>query len=308
MGERGTETSLFKYAHYNETILNNESYIITKHPSIHPYSHPDIIIKFKNRFPNRVVQYTNEKEIDEVVQNWNIDVFYAQKGGHVDGIISKLVKTVIHMVFSPAYPHGDVYACISESLSKKVSNGQLPFVPYIVELPDTSENMREELGIPSNATVFGRHGGKETFNLQMGIDAVKYVAQNNPQIYFLFLNTDKFIDLPNVIHLDTITDDVEKVKFINTCDAMIHARTHGETFGLAIAEFSIKNKPVITTGGYDNAHLDLLGYKGIYYSGYHHLVVILTDFKPQPNNNWDAYSNKYSPDKVMKKFQEVFLS
>ena len=37
-----------------------------------------------------------------------------------------------------------------------------------------------------------------------------------------------------------------KVSFINTCDCMIHARTDGETFGLAIAEFSTLNKPIIS--------------------------------------------------------------
>ena len=41
-----------------------------------------------------------------------------------------------------------------------------------------------------------------------------------------------------------------KVKFINTCDAMIHARAMGETFGLAVAEFSKKNKPVIFVSGH----------------------------------------------------------
>lgn len=37
----------------------------------------------------------------------------------------------------------------------------------------------------------------------------------------------------------------EKTTFINTCDAMLWARHDGETFGLAIGEFSSKNKPVI---------------------------------------------------------------
>jgi len=58
----------------------------------------------------------------------------------------------------------------------------------------------------------------------------------------------------------------KKVEFINTCDAMIHARQMGETFGNAIAEFSIKNKPIITSRGYDNNHLHILKDKAIIYN------------------------------------------
>ena len=47
---------------------------------------------------------------------------------------------------------------------------------------------------------------------------------------------------------------------------MIHARQMGETFGAAVSEFSIKNKPVITCRGYDNAHLDILKDKAIIYN------------------------------------------
>ena len=40
----------------------------------------------------------------------------------------------------------------------------------------------------------------------------------------------------------------QKVKFINSCDAMLHARSLGESFGLSCAEFAIKNKPILTYG------------------------------------------------------------
>tara|TARA_B110000046_G_C12776086_1_gene306952 strand:+ start:313 stop:570 length:258 start_codon:yes stop_codon:yes gene_type:complete len=51
---------------------------------------------------------------------------------------------------------------------------------------------------------------------------------------------------------------------------MIHARAGGETFGASIAEFSIKNKPVITCPCiiYDsnNAHINILKDKAILYN------------------------------------------
>jgi hypothetical protein len=114
--------------------------------------------------------------------------------------------------------------------------------------------------------------------------------------------------MDNIIHLPMQLDPIEKVKFINTCDAMLHARKQGETFGLAVAEFSIKNKPVITN--YickDRAHIHMLKDKGIYYLNGFHLKFILNRYEPNPLKEYDAFSEKYNPVAVMQKFNEVFL-
>ena len=90
---------------------------------------------------------------------------------------------------------------------------------------------------------------------------------------------------------------------------MIHARSDGETFGLAIAEFSSLNKPVITCRSYkDNCHLDILGEKAIIFDSDISLFNILKDIKNIVNSrdDWNAYK-EYTPDKVMKKFMNVFM-
>ena len=46
--------------------------------------------------------------------------------------------------------------------------------------------------------------------------------------------------------LTTLCSDAEKSRFLYACDAMIHARADGETFGMAVAEFSVHNRPVLT--------------------------------------------------------------
>ena len=57
------------------------------------------------------------------------------------------------------------------------------------------------------------------------------------------------------------------MKFVNASDCMIHARARGETFGLAIAEFSIRNKPIIAySNPPEKAHLDILGKKCFVYN------------------------------------------
>jgi hypothetical protein len=303
MSVMGTEIAVFDYAYHNQTLLNNESFIISKKRNDNL---PSVIEKFKKHFP--IFLYNDFSEVEKILDDNKIDVFYVIKSGEYDGIISKGRKTVIHVVFGNAYqPHGDVYAYISEWLSKQMMYGIHPWVPHMINLPKEHDNLRNKLNIPGNAIVFGRYGGFNTFDIDFAHEAVRNVAKARKNVYFLFANTQKFCNEPNVIYLDTIVDLNEKVKFINTCDAMLHARRRGETFGIACGEFSIKNKPVITYGlSPEQCHLDILKDKCIKYYNISDLNKILMSFEPS-NNNWDAYSLKYTPEKVMQKFKTVFL-
>ena len=55
--------------------------------------------------------------------------------------------------------------------------------------------------------------------------------------------------LSNIIYLPPTYSIKRKIEFINTCDGCLHARNMGESFGLTLAEFSVKNKPIITCAG-----------------------------------------------------------
>jgi len=302
LGIRGTEVALYDYARYNEEILDNDSIIISKDPSMSHFSHPLGLKKFKDRFT--VYTYKDFSEVESVLDKENVDVFYAQKSGGNDGIISRGRKTVIHAVFQHHDPHGDVYAYISEWLGNKFKE---PFVPYIVDLPDVEGDLREELNIPGDSIVFGRHGGLSAFDITFVHNTIKQLLNQRNDIYFVFMHTNKFVEHKNAIFLNGNPDLIYKVKFINTCDAMIHARIQGESFGLAVAEFSLKNKPVITkfSGNIDNAHVEMLGNKGIYYDDENELYKILANFVPDNSNDWNAYRD-YTPEKVMTIFKNVF--
>lgn len=320
---RGTEVALYDYAHFNETILNNESLVLTK--KNHHFPHDKVAVeKFENRF--KVLYYDNWQHAENLMKENNIDVLYTIKAGVKDEVESKNIKTCVHAVFQMYEPHGDVYAYISKWLSDKMTGGKAPYVDFMVYLPDVDEDMREELNIPKNAIVFGRHGGHTTFNIPFAINVVNRIVQQRDDIYFLFLNTQKecenfrnirLIDHKQIIHLPVTSDMKVKTKFINSCDAMLHARVNGESFGLAPAEFSIRNKPVISWTGkdvhkyyahkHDLAHVGLLGDKGIFYNDEIELERILNGFKPQPEKNWDAYSELYNPTVIMEKFKNVFL-
>jgi hypothetical protein len=109
--------------------------------------------------------------------------------------------------------------------------------------------------------------------------------------------------------LPASTDIDYKVKLINTCDVMLHARYVGESFGMACGEFSLKNKPIITwNGSRERSHIDILGSLGIYYNTKDDIKTILMNISKNDikNKNWNAYSD-FNPKKVMDKFKQVYL-
>ena len=135
-------------------------------------------------------------------------------------------------------PHGDVYAYVSQWLSEACSGGVHPYVPHIVDLPDEHDDLRGELGIPDDATVFGRTGGRDTWSLPFANDVIKLILEKKEKYYFIFQNTERFIEHERVFFIKSTANMNYKTKFINSCDAMIHARYEGESFGLACGEFS----------------------------------------------------------------------
>jgi hypothetical protein len=301
--ERGTTTALFDYAYFNQTVLNNNSYIFYDKNS--PSNNIEIIDKFKKYFT--VTETNNFNEVDSYLLKYNITHIYIIKSGEKDDRISKVAKNCIHCVFNCYSPHGEVYASVSQNVAG--NNGKYPVVPHMINLPEHNSNLREKLGIPTDGIVFGGYGGRGQFDISYVHKVVYEVAKNNQNIYFLFANFNRFCpSLPNIIHLPMITDLSEKVTFINTCDAMIHGRSDGETFGLAVGEFSSKNKPVITTKCGDLAHIHLLGEKCIIYNK-DCLLDILLNFNPltEKNKNWNAYET-YSPENVITIFKEAFLT
>ena len=304
--ERGTTVSVYDYAYYNKHYLGNESIIM--YIGNDKRNVPGVVEKFKKEFTLR--PYVNwKREANKILKEEKCDILYMIKAGERDGKMAnpKICKTVVHCVFYCTHPHGEVYSSIAPWVNH--NNGKFPHVPHMINLPDHDRNMRNELKIPENATVFGRHGGYEQFNIPYVSALIYEFAKDNPDKYFLFCNTRKFCDnLPNIIHLDKIIDLNEKVKFINTCDAMLWARPDGEVFSLSMGEFSSKNKPIICTNiGYPG-HVHKLGDKAIWYNNKKELEEILLNFNPEVENkkDWNSYKND-TPEKVMDIFNEVFI-
>jgi hypothetical protein len=298
----GTEVSLYDYAHFNETLLGNTSVIITRDFSA---NYTEIYNKFLKRFP--VFYIYNQDDIDKIAVRENLDVVYVQKSGEVDWFTCRVRKCVVHTVFTTRFPHGNVYAAISQNLNK-IFQTRIPVVPYMVNLENEhSDSFRSELGIPDDALVVGRHGSYGSFDIPFVYEAILELLNTYPTMYFVTLNTKPFGQHPRLIYLPLTTELYVKRKFINTCGVMLHARQRGETFGLACGEFAICKKPIITwNGSPERNHIETLGDKAILYNDKKDILNIFRNqtWKVDMSNN--GYL-KYTPEHVMPIFRHVFL-
>jgi glycosyltransferase involved in cell wall biosynthesis len=309
---RGTTVAILDYAKYNQEILGNESIIVyptnfsDSGVSSDSLTQQDVLVEVKKQFT--VIGYTSLAELDKIVEDNNVDATYFIKGGFNDGLVTTKSKNLIHAVFQANQPHGDKYVYISEWLSDYVSNGKIDFVPHIVDLPKTKQtNFREKLGIDKNKIVVGRIGGLHQFDVPFVLETIAQFAYKNLDYVFVFVNTFKFVNLPNVIFIDPIIDEQEKTDFILSCDAMIHGRSDGESFGLAICEGLFHNKPVFCfNGGRDKHHITLLKDSGLLYNNAIELRDMLLNVKLY-NKNYSKLVEKFNPHTVMEKFKTVFL-
>ena len=108
-------------------------------------------------------------------------------------------------------------------------------------------------------------------------------------------------------HSSNLNDCLSKARFLATCDAMLHARLHGETFGLAVGEFAVLGKPVITfSESRERAHLEMLGKQALLYRNVGELAGILREFRPHKTQGTD-YETYADPKVVMEIFRKKFL-
>lgn len=225
----------------------------------------------------------------------------------------------------------NIYARVSPSVSSNWHmQHTIPVVPHIVppagRAPWTPSgpDLRATLGIPQAATVFCRHGGPTTFNREAAQNAVRAIATMDNAtargIHFIFLNTlagswsrtSSGAALRQVHFLRSLPRG-DLPTFIRSCDAMLHGRTSGEMFGLALAEFAILNRPIFTShpkAGTANMHLRILGARAILYDSWTSLVTKLLTFDRDAARGrgeyWNAFK-PFEPQHVMRSFACVFL-
>lgn len=315
---RGTTTAIIDYAFYNEKILGNKSIISYPKDRLNEsydsnYSKRfEIVEQLKKSY--EVIEYAGIDQLEKTLNSIQCDHIYFLKAGFKDHYYIPGKQNLIHCVFNHYDPHGEKYAYVSEWLGEE---NKSPYVPHIVKLPDYQKtDLRKLLNISEERIVVGRYGGFDQFDFDFVKNTVAFIAQNDPNFIFVFVNTRKFIEHPNVFFLDPILLPQEKTDFIKSCDLMLHARSDGESFGLSICEFLYHNKPVFTCGlGRDKNNIKLLEKSGSVYHNQYELIDLLFKYKYDINfkENYQRFGSykqivdQFSPEEVMKKFNEVFL-
>mmetsp|Transcript_10156 Transcript_10156/g.9846 ORF Transcript_10156/g.9846 Transcript_10156/m.9846 type:complete len:419 (-) Transcript_10156:180-1436(-) len=342
---RGVAIATFDYANYAETILGYESFIIF--PSlVNPLdnrSNEDTSFstpRFQSRFnvsfyePYPIGVSSGGYRLPQHALTIGCRVLYIAKSGEEESepkfstSYSCNMPTATLAIFK-FEKHGFTYAVINSILIPS-STARLPFnrtminnsnsvIPHIVRrsLLKAHTNLKSELNIPKGALTLCRHGGRTTFNTNFAHEAIGDLINkyNSTQLHFVFVNTDIFIRNYDIkrhgqIHfLPPMSSGSRRMEsFFDTCDAMIHGRLDGEVFSLAIAEFSVRNKPVITCPGVNNGHIKLLGDKAYVYNNRKECINHITNFITNgiPERNYNAFT-KYEPEAVMKAFDKIFL-
>lgn len=303
LSERGTTIALYNYAIQNERVLGNSSIIIyvLGHPMTAKCT--ESFIRKQTDIP--VVPVQSFGEVDNVLVDHGVDAIYIIKYGYKNHLLSKVCTNLIHAIFV-VDPHGEKYACVSQEKSK-LSN--VDWLPHMVDVLSTDDDcLRATLNISMDATVLGCYGGKQSFNIPYVRECVSRSVRHSDNLWFIFMNMEQWDVHPRIVHLGPSWDRNQKARFIKSCTAMLHGRDAGETFGLAVAEFSIMNKPVITCKGLDNAHLDILQEKCIQYTDKESLMHIISNVKKiaQTRVDWNAYRD-FTAERVMQKFASVYL-
>jgi hypothetical protein len=308
MNFRGITNSIFEYAYYNETILKNKSYIFFY--KLSKSNKNEVITKFKKNFDTYGInKFETIKKFNNRIK---LDFIYHQVGKADDLDFSYTPQSMVHLVFPQnIYKiRENIYFFISNWLSKECSNSKIPHLPYIVNYDKDKKNLRKELGIKSNDIVFGCHGGESSFDIPFVHQTIINIAKKRNDIYFIFLNINKFSEEPNIIFLKGTSEKKFINIFINTCDAMIHGRSIGESFGLACAEFAIKNKPILTYNFCrDRAHIFMLKNKIFTYSSMSSLDKLIVNFNKNKFKKFNTFNfyKKFNPKIVMKAFKKIYI-
>ena len=297
---------MLDYARLNRSVLGNESVLCL--PNRPEFAANPLLKKWQEEFV--VTQYTDKNDLGRKLKKEAVEVLYLTKPGLFDGFLVPGVKNCVHAQFLCDEFHGDAYAYLSSWMSRVMTGREGSFVPFYVPRFVSEEDLRGKLGIPIGAKVFGRHGAFDTFNIPFARRAIEEHARHRPADHFVFLNTEPIRGtekLRNVHYLAPTIDPEEKAQFLATCDAMVHARWHGETFGLAVGEFAALGKPVITFGeSRERAHLEMLGSAALLYRNRNELRRILENFQPHRAAGTE-YDQHADPSLVMRVFQQKFL-
>lgn len=215
---------------------------------------------------------------------------------------------IVWAVFRAWEPHGDLYLYVSRwnycsnfgKLLKRFFGGKcrekdktrVSFLEHFLSVTESNggDAFRERLGIPDGSPIVGRIGGRDQFSDHVAQGAVLRVLEEQPELYFVFVNTLKFTDHPRVLFIDRLSRS-EVWDFYSACNVLLNGRLMGESFGFGIVESLRLGKPIVAPHwvrnlGMDKNHIKLLRGLGLLYRNEKHLSRIIRRQIRAPLSPW----------------------
>jgi glycosyltransferase involved in cell wall biosynthesis len=338
MSERGESTNAIALYQALKEFYGVDCLIVF--PSNSKANNTNRIKEIKSMQLNHM-SYNKKADLHRIGKEFGASHSYFYESGLYSELWIKNTKRISHAVFDYYEPFGDYYSYISSWLldtaiqhkndrtnkfkyafKKKINRSpyyinpgmEATYVPLCAYSKEgDSITFRNKYKIPRSSRIIGRIGG---FNQFDDLNAQKAVVDLliNPEYFFCFVNTRKFIEHPRIKYIDYLSTD-EKWDFYSACDIFLNGRTQGESFGFSIVEPLMIGKPVIAPDlsineAMDQNHIKVLGEEKYLYKNSNDLISKIKLFFESPPPA-AAFTNKvveFSPEKVADKFYLTFLS
>ncbi|MEO1329950.1 MAG: hypothetical protein AAFW46_09830 [Pseudomonadota bacterium] len=309
---RGGTVKVLNYARAARDVLGIEPVVLFD-PSA---SAPGMVAEFERA---TIPLHAVDREVDlrRQTEGLKLDVAYRSMTGPPGDNWPACARRAMHTVFR--FRHGPLpedlrHAYISDWLAHWADGGRSAAAPHVVALPEPSPEgvraMRERCGAPADALLLGRLGGFEEFDLEFAQAAVREALERRSDLWFAFVNTKPFVEHPRAAFLPPIAALQEKADFFSACDASIHARRRGESFGNAIAESLAMDRAVLAwEGGLDRNHVWMLEGAGTLYRTKRDLLDRLLNLTAaELKGEWSTRVAAFRPEAAIRRFESVFLA
>jgi len=211
-----------------------------------------------HRYSAGIPEYPFVSEIKQHTKHFVSTSVFGNQDDTID--ISKVIyvsKHVQHMAGKTGIPEKGVYY------------PDHSVVRNPIEAPYSTENLREELGIPDDAFVFGRIG-RDDASIYENINIRAYAEVERDDVFLVLVAPSREcrsdvgrFGIKNAKYIERTTDEVRLSKFFNTIDVQAHARKDGECNSGAHYEGFAHRVPLISHYGTTfQGHLETTGAGG----------------------------------------------
>jgi glycosyltransferase involved in cell wall biosynthesis len=191
--------------------------------------------------------------------DYNIDILNTHRSGEDFWLIPGFEKGNYNFPIVETNIHGTLHTKADYRIfpSETMVDFKKITIPHTViynpTMPKlTDSDLREELGIPKDAFVYGKIS-RASNDIFTPMTYLAYKKCEAPDVYFIQMGINKAtieisqkLNLKNFIAIDQSLDETRISQFYNTFDLYCHGNSLGETFGNTIAEAMIHGKPVIS--------------------------------------------------------------